>query len=195
MALAQTRFRLPLFSLLCILAILLSNLLRSEIAKIQIQHHNAVFSLQQTWTHLSPWIIVAIYATTLFSTVLPIKVWNSNRNEKRLEQQQLRLNEAKLAALSRQINPHFLFNTLNSVTSLIRQDPEQARQMVYKLSKILGACCGSRKPDSSGENCLYRRLSGDRSGTIWRWLRGERYRSGNLGSAGAEHAASADRRE
>ena len=130
-------FRLPLFSLLCILAILLSELLRSEIAQIQIQHRNAVFSLQQTWTHLSPWIIVAIYATTLFSTVLPIKVWNSNRNEKRLEQQQLRLNEARLAALSRQINPHFLFNTLNSVTSLIRQDPEQARQMVYRLSKIL----------------------------------------------------------
>jgi two-component system LytT family sensor kinase len=125
--------RLPAFSLLCILAILLTELLRSEIAK----HYKAVFSLQQTWTHLSPWVIVAIYATTLFSTVLPIKVWNSNRNEKKLEQQQLRLNEARLAALSRQINPHFLFNTLNSVTSLIRQDPDQARQVVYKLSKIL----------------------------------------------------------
>ena len=47
------------------------------------------------------------------------------------------LNEARLAALSRQINPHFLFNTLNSVASLIRLDPEQARQVVYKLSKIL----------------------------------------------------------
>jgi two-component system LytT family sensor kinase len=64
-------------------------------------------------------------------------VWNSARNEKKLEQQQLRLNEARLAALSRQINPHFLFNTLNSVASLIRSNPEQARQVVYKLSKIL----------------------------------------------------------
>ncbi len=130
--------RLPAFSLLCILAILLSELLRSGMAHIQLQHnHPAVFAIQQKWTHLSPWIIVAIYTTTLFSTVLPIKVWNNNRNEKKLEQQQLRLNEARLAALSRQINPHFLFNTLNSVTSLIRQDPEQARQVVYKLSKIL----------------------------------------------------------
>src|SRR4029079_15069615 len=50
---------------------------------------------------------------------------------------QLRLNEARLAALSSQINPHFLFNTLNSVASLIRLDPDQARQVVYKLSKIL----------------------------------------------------------
>ena len=42
-----------------------------------------------------------------------------------------------MAALSSQINPHFLFNTLNSVASLIRLNPEQARQVVYKLSKIL----------------------------------------------------------
>ena len=80
---------------------------------------------------------MAVYATTLFSVALPIKIWNSNLNEKRLEQQQLRLNEARLAALSSQINPHFLFNTLNSVASLIRLDPDQARQVVYKLSKIL----------------------------------------------------------
>jgi two-component system LytT family sensor kinase len=129
--------RLPVFSMACILAILLCELLRSGMAHIQLQHNTAVFALQQKWVHLSAWTVVAVYATTLFSTVLPIKVWNSNRNEKKLEQQQLRLNEAKLAALSRQINPHFLFNTLNSVTSLIRQDPEQARQVVYKLSNIL----------------------------------------------------------
>ncbi len=129
--------RLPAFSLLCVLAILFSETLRSEIAHIQLPHNRAVFALQTRWLPVSLWIWVAVYATTLFSAVLPIKVWNSNRNEKKLEQQQLRLNEARLAALSRQINPHFLFNTLNSVTSLIRQDPDQARQVVYKLSKIL----------------------------------------------------------
>ena len=130
--------RLPLFSLACILAILLSELLRSVVAhNIHLPNAKAVFALQQEWVPLSLWTWTAVYATTLFSAVLPIKVWNSNRNEKKLEQQQLRLNEARLAALSRQINPHFLFNTLNSVTSLIRQDPDQARQVVYKLSKIL----------------------------------------------------------
>ncbi len=125
-------WRLPAFSLLCILAILSCELLRSGIAR-----RGLVFALQQKWMPLPPWIEVAVYATTLFAAVLPIKVWNSNRTERKLEQQQLRLNEARLAALSRQINPHFLFNTLNSVTSLIRQDPEQARQVVYKLSNIL----------------------------------------------------------
>jgi two-component system LytT family sensor kinase len=126
--------RLPLFSLACIGTILLAELLRSQIARFP---HFGVFGLQAKWQPLPGLIWVAVYATTLFATVLPIKVWNSNRNEKKLEQQQLRLNEARLAALSRQINPHFLFNTLNSVTALIRQDPEQARQVVYKLSKIL----------------------------------------------------------
>jgi two-component system LytT family sensor kinase len=128
--------RLPAFSLLCVLAILLSEMLRSEIAR-RFPHNFGLFALQLQWLPLSPWITVAVYATTLFATVLPIKVWNSNRNEKKLEQQQLRLNEARLAALSRQINPHFLFNTLNSVASLIRLDPDQARQVVYKLSNIL----------------------------------------------------------
>ncbi len=123
---------LPAFSLLCILATVICELFRSVLARAGL-----LFALQQKWTPLPLWIWVAVYATTLFATVLPIKVWNSNRNERKLEQQQLRLNEARLAALSRQINPHFLFNTLNSVTSLIRQDPEQARHVIYKLSNIL----------------------------------------------------------
>ena len=126
--------RLPTFSLACILSILLAELLRSATARFL---HNRVFALEHQFSGDGPWMVAAIYAATLFSTVLPIKVWNSNRNEKKLEQQQLRLNEARLAALSRQINPHFLFNTLNSVASLIRIDPEQARQVIYRLSKIL----------------------------------------------------------
>jgi two-component system, LytTR family, sensor kinase len=126
--------RQPAFSLGCVLVILLAEALRWTVAVVF--RHNGVFALE-SWTDASPRLIVAIFATTLFSTVLPIKVWNSSRNEKKLEQQQLHLNEARLAALSRQINPHFLFNTLNSVASLIRSDPEQARQVIYKLSKIL----------------------------------------------------------
>ncbi len=125
--------RLPLFSLLCVLVIALAEFLRDVVS---LHFGSSSFSLQRNWQD-GPWMVVAVYATTLFATVLPIKIWNSNRNEKKLEQQQLHLNEARLAALSRQINPHFLFNTLNSVASLIRIDPDQARQVVYKLSKIL----------------------------------------------------------
>jgi two-component system LytT family sensor kinase len=45
--------------------------------------------------------------------------------------------EARLDALQRQINPHFLFNTLNSITSLVRVQPELAREMIVKLANIL----------------------------------------------------------
>lgn len=127
--------RLPAFSIACFVVILLAEALRTVLASVF--QGKYIFSLAQEWTDAGPGLLVALYATTLFSTVLPIKVWNSNRNEKKLELQQLRLNEARLAALTSQINPHFLFNTLNSIASLIRLNPEQARQVIYKLSKIL----------------------------------------------------------
>jgi two-component system LytT family sensor kinase len=84
-----------------------------------------------------PLIEIAVYASTFFAVTIPLKIWNSARNEKKLEEQERRLVEARLAALTSQINPHFLFNTLNSVSSLIRTDPNQARVMVVRLSKVL----------------------------------------------------------
>jgi len=123
------------FSLVSVLAILAAEFLRSTLARFF--PHKGVFALQEKWNDEGAWLVVAVYATTLLAVMLPLKIWNSKRYEMKLELQQLSLNEARLAALSRQINPHFLFNTLNSVASLIRQNPEQARQVVYKLSNIL----------------------------------------------------------
>ncbi len=45
--------------------------------------------------------------------------------------------EAELNALKSQINPHFLFNSLNSISSLTISDPEKAQEMVIKLSDFL----------------------------------------------------------
>jgi len=42
--------------------------------------------------------------------------------------------DAELRALQAQINPHFLFNTLNTITSLIRTDPQKARKLVIQFS-------------------------------------------------------------
>ncbi len=84
------------------------------------------------------WLLFAYCAgTTLFSVSLPIRVWGSFRAERQLETQHARLTEARLAALTNQINPHFLFNTLNSIATLIRINPDSARNMIYRLSKIL----------------------------------------------------------
>ena len=84
-----------------------------------------------------PLAVMAVYATTLFAVSLPLKIWNNARNESKLEEQRRLLMQARLEALAAQINPHFLFNTLNSVSSLIRTNPAQARNMVLKLSNIL----------------------------------------------------------
>jgi two-component system LytT family sensor kinase len=96
-----------------------------------------VFSMNGPGSHRPALTWAAIYATTLFAVAIPLKIWNNTRNEKKLEEQERLLAEARLAALTSQINPHFLFNTLNSVSSLIRTDPSQARVMVVRLSKVL----------------------------------------------------------
>ena len=44
---------------------------------------------------------------------------------------------ARMEALQNQINPHFLFNTLNSISSLVRFDPDKARDVISKLATIL----------------------------------------------------------
>jgi hypothetical protein len=45
--------------------------------------------------------------------------------------------DAQLRMLAYQLNPHFLFNTLNSIRALINEDPQRAREMVTELSGYL----------------------------------------------------------
>lgn len=92
------------------------------------------------------WLLAAVFVTTVFTVAVPLKIWNSARNERLLESKERLLVQARLSALAGQINPHFLFNTLNTVSSLIRTNPDQARQVVYKLSSILRRLL--RKTDS-----------------------------------------------
>jgi two-component system LytT family sensor kinase len=83
------------------------------------------------------WLVLLMLLASIMAVALPIKIWNSTRVEMNLEQNQQLLLKARMDALSAQINPHFLFNTLNTVSSLIRYDPDQARIVVIKLSSIL----------------------------------------------------------
>jgi two-component system LytT family sensor kinase len=83
------------------------------------------------------WWLVLVVIATLMSVAAPLKIWNNTRIEMNLEQHQQLLLKARMDALSSQINPHFLFNTLNTVSALIRFDPDSARGVVLKLSNIL----------------------------------------------------------
>jgi two-component system LytT family sensor kinase len=92
-----------------------------------------LFAIDAMWN----WWLILVVIATLMSVAAPLKIWNNTRIEMNLERHQQLLLKARMDALSRQINPHFLFNTLNTVTSLIRFDPDSARGVVLKLSNIL----------------------------------------------------------
>ncbi len=91
------------------------------------------------------WVWGLIYAATVAAIGIEIKVFNSVRIQIKLEEQERLLLHARMEALQNQINPHFLFNTLNSISSLVRFDPDTAREMIFKLATIL------RRLLSSGE--------------------------------------------
>src|SRR5690349_5612289 len=85
----------------------------------------------------SPLMLLLIILSTVLAVATPIKIWNSARIEHRLQEQEKLLLAAKIEALKSQINPHFLFNTLTSISSLIRSQPETARTLINKLSALL----------------------------------------------------------
>ena len=93
----------------------------------------ATFSLESA----SIWVNIAIYACSILVIGTELKIWNSVRIQIKLEEQERLLLQTRMEALQNQINPHFLFNTLNSVSSLVRFDPDTARDVIIKLATIL----------------------------------------------------------
>ena len=83
------------------------------------------------------WVEGLIYLTSITVVGTELKIWNSVRLQIKLEEQERMLLHARMEALQNQINPHFLFNTLNSVSSLVRFDPDTARELIIKLANIL----------------------------------------------------------
>jgi two-component system, LytTR family, sensor kinase len=84
-----------------------------------------------------PWMMFLVLLATVLCVATPIKIWNSARVEHRLEEQEKLLLAAKIESLKSQINPHFLFNTLTSISSLIRAEPDTARTLIIRLSALL----------------------------------------------------------
>jgi two-component system LytT family sensor kinase len=128
----RRELRGALFRLFFGFAVVATEFLRQAIGSL---FHGRLFTIAR-WGD-PPLLLAAVYASTYFCITIPLKVWNNTRNEVKLEEQKRLLIQARLEALASQINPHFLFNTLNSVSTLIRINPEQARSMVMRLSRIM----------------------------------------------------------
>ncbi|MEP1096016.1 MAG: histidine kinase [Cyclobacteriaceae bacterium] len=75
----------------------------------------------------------------VIASVLKAITLNKVLNEKNLKLLNLesQLNQSQLNALKAQLNPHFLFNSLHAVTTLIGYDDEKARNMTIKISGLL----------------------------------------------------------
>jgi two-component system, LytTR family, sensor kinase len=68
-----------------------------------------------------------------------LMIFNRNIREKLVQEAELKslVKESELNSLKSQINPHFLFNSLNSISSLTMFQPEKAQEMIIKLSEFL----------------------------------------------------------
>jgi two-component system LytT family sensor kinase len=127
------------------------NLPKPRLFDWQIMFFTTIFGLRFVQTELSRyfprstfslessnlWVDVAIYAASVIAIGIELKIFNSVRIQIKLEEQERLLLHARMEALQNQINPHFLFNTLNSISSLVRFDPETAREVISKLATIL----------------------------------------------------------
>ena len=87
-----------------------------------------------------PWrIISGIFYYSAFVLIYYVVVYYQDIQEKVKQEASLKtlIKEVELNALKNQINPHFLFNSLNSVSSLTITSPTKAQEMIIKLSEYL----------------------------------------------------------
>ena len=82
-------------------------------------------------------ILYMVYAG--FVLVFQLIEYNteSRRRERHMRGLESSLLEARLNMLRTQLQPHFLFNTMNSIAAMINSDPDGARSMVHRLSALL----------------------------------------------------------
>ncbi len=88
-------------------------------------------------------VLITSNAAAIFCTIMIIAIYESiyfmNELKKSVEEKETLKREnlkAQLDALRTQVNPHFLFNNLNTLTALIPDDPKQAIEFVQQLSKV-----------------------------------------------------------
>lgn len=103
-----------------------------EVQKLLSENFVKYFFLRYSFFDL----FVEVYIIVGFASSIKLfKFWLKNQNDKHeLEKQNIK---SELAMLQTQINPHFLFNTLNNIDALIYQNQEKASDSIIKLSEIM----------------------------------------------------------
>ncbi|WP_460891462.1 sensor histidine kinase [Rufibacter soli] len=133
--------KLPI-KLLAVL-LLLYNVVVSVLVQL-ITYAQMVFSGSYTWKQME-FSILLLYSV---NGIMVLSAWSAfyfafqaiqRWKDKEVEtlKLQLSLKEAELEAIRSQLNPHFLFNSLNNIRSLVLEDPSKAREMITRLSAMM----------------------------------------------------------
>lgn len=142
--------------------------------KIVTNHITAAFFASGIWLLAGYWILSGffegdrIYLNFLFDSLvwrffigmfyyfiivalIYIIIYYGNFQEKVLKEAELKslIKEAELKSLKYQINPHFIFNSLNSISALTLTQPELAREMTINLSSFLRKTLSSNEVQKS----------------------------------------------
>lgn len=135
---------------------------KSTLLMTTINHVSMVFISLGVWVFLTKFLVLTIlqdddiyksfwndsifyrigagafmYAVVVLTYYLMISMDNITKKNMREAKLENMLKETELMMLRSQINPHFLFNSLNSISSLTISDSERAREMVIKLSDFM----------------------------------------------------------
>lgn len=101
------------------------------------KHHDLPRYIQmlRDWSWMLREVVMAVLTIALSAALRFAERWASleKRNEQLLASQR----EEELEGLKNQLNPHFLFNTLNTIYSLVEIDPHEAQNAIHQLSKLL----------------------------------------------------------
>jgi two-component system, LytTR family, sensor kinase len=89
-----------------------------------------MFFLNFDWEMMTYWAIVGLSHALAFHREAQTRTLRASQLETRLV-------EAQLQSLQRQLQPHFLFNTLNTISALMHRDVEAADAMIARLSDLL----------------------------------------------------------
>ena len=94
-----------------------------------------------------PYAVSSYYTTSVLNLFMDVllaciallvhHVYRSQSIKRQLKEEQQKRTEAELAWLKNQINPHFLFNTLNNISSLVQIDADAAQDSIAQLSDLL----------------------------------------------------------
>jgi hypothetical protein len=76
-------------------------------------------------------------------------IQEQNNSFERLVEKERQLAQAEISNLQQQFQPHFLFNSLNSISALVKMQPEQARSMIHNLSDFLRLTIQKSKEEST----------------------------------------------